>query len=56
MNPQKKMIVRWDNAPHYTQLASFPHHFHHGDKIFESKQFTLQNILNLIPEYIISEV
>ena len=26
-------IVRWDNAPHYPGIATFPHHFHdlHGN-------------------------
>ncbi len=52
MDPQKELIVRWDNAPHYPKMASFPHHFHHKDKIFESKQYSIQQILNLIPEHI----
>lgn len=25
------LIKRWDNAPHYPQVASFPHHLHDGD-------------------------
>jgi hypothetical protein len=24
------LIKRWDNAPHYPQVASFPHHLHDG--------------------------
>ncbi len=23
-----KPIVRWDNAPHYSDIKTFPHHFH----------------------------
>lgn len=53
MNPQKEMVVRWDNAPHYPSMRSFPHHLHHKDKVFESKQFSLQNVLNLLSEYIL---
>ena len=24
----KRPIVRWDNAPHFPYIATFPHHFH----------------------------
>jgi len=31
-------ILRWDNAPHYPQIATAPHHFHADDtSIDESK-------------------
>jgi hypothetical protein len=25
-----RLIKRWDNAPHYPQVPSFPHHLHDG--------------------------
>lgn len=25
---RKRPIIRWDNAPHFPDIASFPHHFH----------------------------
>ena len=25
-----QLVKRWDNAPHYPQLVSFPHHLHQG--------------------------
>jgi hypothetical protein len=24
-------LLRWDNAPHYPDVATFPHHFHEGN-------------------------
>lgn len=26
------MIKRWDNAPHYPQISSFPDHLHDGSE------------------------
>ncbi|MBW8048974.1 MAG: hypothetical protein FVQ77_01270 [Cytophagales bacterium] len=32
-----KQIIGWDNAPHHSNIASFPHHKHVEDKILPSK-------------------
>ncbi|MEK6616539.1 MAG: DUF6516 family protein, partial [Bacteroidota bacterium] len=32
----EKMIFRWDNAPHFQKIKSFPHHIHIGNKVKES--------------------
>jgi len=29
-------IVRWDNAPHFPNISSFPHHFHDQSDIVHS--------------------
>ena len=29
---QSGRIYRWDNAPHYPHITTFPHHFHNGDE------------------------
>ncbi|MFH1703829.1 MAG: DUF6516 family protein [Nitrospirota bacterium] len=26
-----KPIIRWDNAPHYPKIKTYPHHFHNKD-------------------------
>ena len=31
-NQEGVLIKRWDNAPHYSQVASFPHHLHDGSE------------------------
>ncbi|MCA9979788.1 MAG: hypothetical protein KDD89_03125 [Anaerolineales bacterium] len=34
MSPdQQTLRKRWDNAPHYPELAQFPHHVHDGDEL-----------------------
>ena len=33
-----KPIVRWDNAPHYQKIKTYPHHFHTKDgNVIESR-------------------
>jgi hypothetical protein len=43
-----KMIIRWDNAPHYPNLATFPHHKHLPNMVEECQEMTLQEALDFI--------
>ena len=47
-------IFRYDNAPHYPQLSTFPHHRHYGpNEIAEaSEQPTLGHILKEIERFL----
>jgi hypothetical protein len=47
-NAEGKLIFRWDNAPHFPKLKSFPHHLHIADKVKESTQPTIHNVLNQV--------
>ena len=49
----EKMIFRWDNAPHFSKLKSFPHHLHVGNKIEESIRPSLYKVIMQITKYII---
>ena len=49
------LIVRWDNAPHYKDMVSFPHHKHLGDSIEESQEITLKDVLDVITKKIHSK-
>jgi hypothetical protein len=40
-----KMIVRWDNTPHYPNLGGFPHHKHEGIKVSESGDMNIGGVL-----------
>ncbi|MBF0457759.1 MAG: hypothetical protein HQK99_07680 [Nitrospirae bacterium] len=42
------MIIRWDNAPHYKELLTFPHHKHMAGRVIESRVVSLEDILNQI--------
>jgi hypothetical protein len=48
----KDIIIRWDNAPHYPQLSSFPHHKHLPDSVEESQEMTLKEALDFIKSVI----
>ena len=43
-----KLIYRWDNAPHYKKLKTFPHHKHSPKRVEESQDITLEDILKII--------
>lgn len=40
-----KLIFRWDNAPHFPKLKSFPHHLHIGGSVKESNRPSIQEVL-----------
>ena len=42
---ERKMVVRWDNAPHHPKVKSFPHHKHVGRTIEASKDMMVELVL-----------
>ncbi len=48
---QTGKIYRWDNAPHHSQVSTFPDHFHKGDE-----QTIVKSNLNLTPELALREI
>ena len=50
MNPQEACIFRYDNAPHHSDLPTFPHHKHTGEDVEESREPTLFDVLLEIAE------
>lgn len=51
-NKEKMLIQRWDNAPHHTEIETFPHHMHNGEIIMPSDEPAFVEILNKIGERI----
>ncbi len=49
---KNNLIFRYDNAPHYKQLDTFPHHKHLPDKIVESYEPELIDIIFEIADYL----
>lgn len=48
---QKKngdLICRWDNAPYHKKIKTFPHHKHQKNKISESYEININDILKVI--------
>ncbi|MEM9885262.1 MAG: DUF6516 family protein [Bacteroidota bacterium] len=50
-----KLIIRWDNAPHFKEIATFPHHKHFIDRVEESIEMTLENALNAMEKMLENE-
>lgn len=44
------LLCRWDNAPHYPRLNTFPHHKHVGtqDNVLLSDEVTLEMVMRII--------
>lgn len=47
-----RLIKRWDNAPHYPHMPSFPHHVHDGAEgnVVEHRPVDALQILHLVME------
>jgi hypothetical protein len=50
----EKLISRWDNAPHFPDISSYPHHQHLQSEtnVVASSAMSLINILKIIQEKI----
>lgn len=42
---RKKMMARWDNAPHFPRVKTHPHHKHVNHGVRESKEMTIELVL-----------
>ena len=46
------LIIRWDNAPHYKNIKTFPHHKHTKNGVEESDEVCLEDVLKYIEKYL----
>jgi len=53
MGEDSRMIFRYDNAPHYPDIASFPHHKHSIDSVMPSSMPGIKDLLNEISAMIL---
>jgi hypothetical protein len=51
---KKRSVFRYDNAPHYPHLPTFPHHKHERDKVMTAEEPTLKQVLDEIADLVIS--
>jgi Family of unknown function (DUF6516) len=51
-NQEGALLKRWDNAPHYPQIAGFPHHLHDGaeDNVVGHPPVNALQVLRLVME------
>ncbi len=52
-NSDGQLLVRWDNAPHYRAITSFPHHRHEADgSVQASPAMDIEEVLQAIVAYL----
>ena len=44
-NAQNQLVFRYDCAPHFPDLSSFPHHKHLRDKVIDSQRPEISDVL-----------
>lgn len=50
----QEFIKRWDNAPHYPNLTTYPHHLHDGDEnhVLPHSSIKITDVLTIIRQII----
>ncbi len=56
MNSESKLIFRYDNAPHYKDLSTFPHHKHIPTGVEEARMPDIKDLLTEISKHIIRKL
>ena len=55
MTKSNKIIFRYDNSKHFKNLKTYPHHKHLSDKVIESNEPDILNVLSEIEEVILKK-
>ena len=50
-----KLIIRWDNSPHWRNLKTFPYHRHEEGKVFPSHRIDINEVIDIMKEKLSSE-
>ena len=51
----ESLICRWDNANHWPDISTFPHHKHTDNQVFESTEISFDDVLSIIIKKISTE-
>jgi len=52
---KKRSVFRYDNAPHYPQIPTFPHHKHERGKVIAAEEPILKQVLDEIADLMVQE-
>lgn len=52
LRPDETVIIGWDNAPHHQSVSTFPHHKHIDDRIEESQEREMGQVLDFIKRFL----
>jgi len=55
MKHSGQMLFRYDNAPHHPEITSHPHHKHISNKVFQTTEPSLKDVLKEISAIIIGK-
>jgi len=47
-----QLISRWDNAPHFPNINTFPHHKHIESEVVPSNEISLEEVISIIEKLI----
>jgi hypothetical protein len=53
---QSKLFKRWDSAPHFKKIKTFPYHFHDGEKVKLSKPMTSMEVLEIVGKIVLDNI
>lgn len=45
---KNNLILRWDNAPHWSEIETLPYHKHNNNQVLSSKEMFLDDVLEYI--------
>jgi hypothetical protein len=48
----KKLIARWDNAPHHPEVKTYPDHLHVGENIKPNPAVDIEQVLKAVLSFI----
>lgn len=56
LDDENKLIIGWDNAPHHSEISTYPHHKHiqHQTRVYISNENSLKVVLEFIKQRISS--
>jgi len=44
-NDKNNLLFRYDNAPHFPDFTNFPHHKHLPDKVIDTSEISIFNVI-----------
>ena len=50
-----KLIIRWDNSPHWRNLKPFPYHRHEEGKVFPSHRIDINEVIAIMKKKLSSK-
>ena len=50
----KNLICRWDNAKHWPNISTYPHHKHTANDVSESTETSVADVLDVIKKQLAS--